>query len=885
VIKRENLFSRKMDILGKVLEWINELPQGWQKEAARKLYYSNCELSHEDKETLFEMMKAEHKLAEAGEATQEAGELELPPSTSEKKKITIKEINNIKRVNKLKENSRMPFEEEGLTVIYGKNASGKSGYSKILKRACRARDAGKPILSNVYEEKTSSPAEAIFSLTIDGKADDVQWEDSDSPPEILAGVAFFDSNCARVYVDHKEKEINYRPYGLDVPSSLADICTEFKERIQNESEDTANKESSLKIALGVAESTTARDFIEKANEKTTTSDLEKIFLEPKEKVRLAELKKQLLETPEEILKKEKRKLLNAEGLAASIKRIRVSLDPKKLNELKKCNLEFLAAREAAQVASQKEFSKEPLPGVGSDLWRVMFEAARKYSEEAVYSGHKFPFTGDGCKCVLCQQDLAPKAIERLTNFQNFVADETARVAAEKKLMLEQKIIELSALDLEILRDTGLKAEVEDNEELNSEVVEFSKQATNLRDKALEHAKEGAWKELPKFIGMTPKLTEHVKNLKKKTEELEELIKPEATKKQEDELAELSARDALEERKATVLELIELRQKAIKLQKCEGALNTGAITRKANELAKDAITNKLSDALQRELGSLGIKGFDIRMDALGVKGSTAYKNNLDKVHPSHTIKPEDVLSEGEQRMVAIASFLAELEVWEHTSAIVLDDPVSSLDNRWLKRVAKRLVQESARRQVIVFTHNIVFWTALRVEAKRQGLEKIKAHALEAGKTYSGLLREDPWITLTTKKRIGRLRDIKDEALRISKDPKTSEQEYADFVGQKMYPLLRATWERAVEEVVLCDAVQRFRDSIETQRLKEINLSGGDVQIITEGIGKCSEVIDAHDASMASDFDPPTPDEIEEDVNKLSDFVDSVNKNKGSSTPSS
>ena len=38
----------------------------------------------------------------------------------------------------------------GLTVIYGDNGSGKSGYSKILKRACRSRHPQPPILHDVF---------------------------------------------------------------------------------------------------------------------------------------------------------------------------------------------------------------------------------------------------------------------------------------------------------------------------------------------------------------------------------------------------------------------------------------------------------------------------------------------------------------------------------------------------------------------------------------------------------------------------------------------------------------------------------------------------------------------------------------------------------------
>ena len=42
-----------------------------------------------------------------------------------------------------------------LTIVYGANAAGKSGYARILKRACRARGA-EEILGNDLEESALS---------------------------------------------------------------------------------------------------------------------------------------------------------------------------------------------------------------------------------------------------------------------------------------------------------------------------------------------------------------------------------------------------------------------------------------------------------------------------------------------------------------------------------------------------------------------------------------------------------------------------------------------------------------------------------------------------------------------------------------------------------
>ncbi|MEW5995511.1 MAG: AAA family ATPase [Candidatus Zixiibacteriota bacterium] len=71
----------------------------------------------------------------------------------------------------------------------------------------------------------------------------------------------------------------------------------------------------------------------------------------------------------------------------------------------------------------------------------------------------------------------------------------------------------------------------------------------------------------------------------------------------------------------------------------------------------------------------------------------------------------VLSEGERRALSLAAFLAEQSIGGGSGCLVFDDPVSSLDHWWAKVIADRLVEEARSRQVIVFTHDLVFYDKL------------------------------------------------------------------------------------------------------------------------------------------------------------------------------
>lgn len=100
----------------------------------------------------------------------------------------------------------------------------------------------------------------------------------------------------------------------------------------------------------------------------------------------------------------------------------------------------------------------------------------------------------------------------------------------------------------------------------------------------------------------------------------------------------------------------------------------------------------------------------------------------------------VVSEGEQRCLSIAAFFAELSTADDNSGIVFDDPVSSLDYKWREGVARRLVEESKTRQVIVFTHDVVFLLFLKQFARELGVGQFDQHVRQLS-TGAGVCEEE------------------------------------------------------------------------------------------------------------------------------------------------
>lgn len=93
---------------------------------------------------------------------------------------------------------------------------------------------------------------------------------------------------------------------------------------------------------------------------------------------------------------------------------------------------------------------------------------------------------------------------------------------------------------------------------------------------------------------------------------------------------------------------------------------------------------------------------------------------------------------------------------------------------------------------------------------------------------------------------------------------NDQEYRKH-ARDVYFHLRLTWERAVEEVLLGNVVIRFREGVETSRLKGVKVENEDYAAVDAGMTKCSKY--AHDKASIGNIAVPGPDEIATDINAL------------------
>lgn len=860
-----------MSIIQEILGWAKSLAP-WQSDAVGRLFTKET-LSPDDLDDLYALLKAEHGIPDPkGRKASPIADDKIPAGAQPNVHVELLAMKNLANVNAIAAKQRLQFGPKGLTVIYGDNGSGKSGYSRVLKKACRARDQSEQILPNANTPPgKAGHAVATFEINVNGAAKEFQWENGKPAPQELSSLAIFDSHCARAYLD-EENDFSYVPYGLDILEGLAGICRQFDSRIKAEQALCA-VDKTVFNELAVTQ-TAAGKLVAGLNAKTNAAEVEKLaVLSSEETTRRDILEKSLkADNPKEKATQLRLRAARITQLAKNAVEKTGIVNGAALAKLKELAEAYHTAKAAAELAANAFKSDATLlPGTGGEAWKELFEAARKFSLEA-FPGKKLPQLGQDAPCPLCQQPLKDGA-DRLIRFEEFIQQEAEKnMRACRKALAEQyKPFETQNLALGF--DDVLFKEIEGIDAALAKATREFEKALLERHKTIKQAcADRAWdKVVVEPASPTAQLQVLASNLIKEAEELEKASDEKARAALQSELNELDARLKLGKLKAIVISAIEKYSLAAKLAQCLSAVKTNSITIKSTELAEKVVSKELADALNHEFKALGAGSLHVSLATRSVKGKTLHKLKLELPQARN---PTDILSEGEQRAIAVGSFLAEVNIGKGTGGVIFDDPVSSLDHKRRERVATRLVQEAAKRQVIVLTHDVYFLCVLMEEAGRIGVPT-KTQSLS--KRPEGFGVADPTLpfeAMGTKARVGALRDMQQQIAKLRKDG--DEPEYRKQTVD-CYRQLRITWERAVEEVLFQNVVLRFRKGVSTQPLVRVVVEDADYTLIEQAMTKCSN--HAHDQALMGGAAMPEPDELLADINSLDVWRVAVDRRAG------
>jgi len=868
-----------MTLLNNILKWTQTLP-AWQRDAARRLLQREEGLSEDDYSEIYTLLKAEHGLPNPDSLNPEPlAASHLPATIQPGQSVILKEVGKLTHVNRIAPDQKLGFSEIGMSVIYGGNGSGKSGYVRVMKQACRSRDQSERVYPNANDvASTHKTPTAKFKIEKDGNTHKIEWEQDCVPDVLLSSISVFDSRCARSYLT-AEQDVAYLPYGLDIVENMArGVIPELERRLSAE---ISAIDTNIYVFNHLTGETKVGALISKLSARTNPKTVEELgTLSQEEEKKIEALGKALAEA-DPITKAGdlKRFVSRLKSLAENVKKVNLWVNTDAIKRLKKLDDEVVEAELAEKNAALAlQAGEELLPGTGEPLWKALFEAARKYSTEAAYPDHEFPHSGDDALCPLCQTPL-DKAGERLKRFEQYIKDDVAKIANEKRENLATISKKIENANLAIALDQELSDEIG---QLDGDIVQAIKEyQTSINEKRqwmLGVLISHDWDTPPDLAG-SPYLD--LRRLAaQKLREARTFIKAadeENKKKLEQEHCELIARQNLQKSLQAVLDLIERMKKVAALKKCKNDLKTKPISDKSKEFASVAVTKELKSALDIEFANLEVGHIKTKLKERNVKGKIFHQLLLE-IPTNRNI--DEILSEGEQRAIALGAFLAELSLADHSCGIVFDDPVSSLDHWRRQHVARRLAQEAKKRQVIVFTHDTSFLGQLRDEIDENNLDN-KICFLEWKGQYAGNVCDGlPWGHSSYKERIDALEKMHKDLVKKPWPQYPNEDDAADML--KAYDRMRAAIERVIQDVVFNGVVRRYRDWINIGSLKGVvGFDDAECDEINRLYQRCNDLVDAHDPSSAKNAPVPNVTELGKDIDDLKAVVKTIQERRKAS----
>lgn len=810
-------------------------------------------------------------------------------SASASRSVRLASVCELNNINNLKDGNCLDFNPSGITVIYGQNGTGKSGYSRIIKKCCRSRDKSAEILGNIHKpDQTESSAKIKYE--VDGTPREHIWNKESTTPADLQMAHVFDKTSGEIFLS-KEADIQYKPLGMDLLDRLAEILPKIAEelRLRNENlkitdlsslfqnEYAETEAAKLVGSLGLSDAQTKYERLSKLSESEIMETENLTAGIP------------LRETSSPA--KEREKLIKNNNSLQSVRNYFVALfnliSEDKVDELNKKINTLIVAIKNAEDAKKLSFDSDLfLSGTGNESWKTMWIAAEKFSKEFAYVSQNYPPEVAGVKCVLCQQIIGADHIDFMKQFGAYVNDESQNILSSCMKAIDDARLEIVNTIKRSEDEDTLSKTIEDSfpeiykslaislssaRVLVSAIVNSLEESKNIAlDKSELEAHRNNLGAYEKLLQKMDNLLEDNKLILKIPIDDEEYKRQLSTDKNK--LNELKARQILKQHETAILNNIRLLPVRKHIESVIKQCGTRGISNKTTDLSNKYIITALSDCFNKELAQIVGNRVKATLIPHGTKAGVPYSKIVLQLRGGQTYgdKIEDVLSEGELRGVSLAGFFAELAMTENTSAIVFDDPVSSLDHINARRIADRIASEIGKRQIIIFSHDILFVSYIMERMERERVDKkIISYVTVESLGQAGLINEGlPFDKLTVKGRIKVLSNLLQSEIRPAYNNAHRAEDYRRL-AEKFYKDLRLSWERAVEEILFGDVVKRYSHNVSTQFFKYIRYSVHNAQTVEQNMTLCSSKL-LHDPAHIETVDLGTPDDLEKHLKALESF---------------
>lgn len=752
---------------------------------------------------------------------------DLEQTSEPQENLEVEGFTNVKKINSINLLSNIGLLEidkpikfkDGLNVFYGKTGSGKSS---VYLGLCKALGHDKTVFSNINIEQSNSSCEISVVNDKDEELT-IKWETGYECAN--TNVQIFDSKISNFIVENAQLnqfELAYLKTEYFVfLHSLFDKITNLLQTKLTTAEQ--NKNSLEKIIVNNApiywesedgyskETINKIEFTEDENKKLSkyesdinslkTADLEAII-------------KNIDNANEQV-----KPVLNSIGKFKKISdedneeemAWRFIYDLEYFVELNKKIELFKTAKNAYEESGTKKLSSLiPLQWITNERWTSFIDKSIEFLNTLEENEQK-KYTSENCP--YCQQPLQTDEAKELLKIYHQIRD-------EHKEKLEQLENELAGLAIEFneveiilksvnnkliegeFKHIGITESIEkiDSENIFEKIHTSLTTNTQIEDTKLVSNKIKEYWEvyLPiyeKFLSKTTDFSESLSKKNEKIDELDEKAKPLRNKK------------AIFENKETIVNYITSNDisKRIKDRLSDLTEIKRATSTLETQFSREIPLQVFKEHLEKEYDHFNFSPPEVwNIAAITHHGENRRFYNLGDKSLS------DIFSEGERKIHALADFFAQIELNKFEGVFIFDDPVNSLDEERIECVRDRIIQlVNEGKQVIVFTHNLVFLNTL-VDTSDEKVNLIKKLTDQIIIETDLKLGTEAELSRLTKEINRRINDLADQ----------NEDEIDTFELRNIYDLMSGYLESFVELRVFGNIINRYRPNIRMNSLDKM-----------------------------------------------------------------
>ena len=752
-------------------------------------------------------------------------------------KTFLKSIKNIKNVNKLLDNQEMKF-NDNLSIIYGANGAGKTGYVRIIKSMGNSLDDENVIYSDLTEtEKENHTADIKF---FNGTEDEEFLWNNIEP--IQLNIKVFNSNCVRFSLNSK-KDIQFIPQDFNY-FNLINVATGELSRLAKEH--IKKLQSDMKM-YAIIDDTKVAKLLNKCDKVDNVETLVNEFIS-ENSLEINSLKNQI----EELNKRSKELTSDSiENKIKSILKIKSKLEELNQYVFIKSNLYNLKFWDDYKNELDTIFrllsNNVKIEDFVENL--NMQEKQKQLFKEFLLAADDFLKSKDNINfedekiCLFCGQELEGKSKELLKSYSKFITNDNTKQIKKLSSSITATCKKINDV---ISRIKQLIPLLETDENIYNKILDLINNLSWLSNiNYTEELDTEMFNQYSSFEEFKIQINTTIKDYElslKKCEKLKNAL-DEAISNNRKELNELNSIAILLENKDKIVKNIVEQKNIYPLTKISNsslsAIQSNILTTKYKEKFNQILNNQL-EILEAPK--------NIKFSPNIVSSKLALQQSfLDKKY-----NLGNILSEGEQKVIALSHFIAENLMEDKDNILVFDDPVNSLDLERMEIVARALVNLSLKKQIIIFTHNLVFVGFLASFAKEKLSDEERTFicietATINGKHFTGQIKYEFPNVESYKNYKKLVNDIMSNA---------NENSLGKDKIYECFSYMRSAIELLVVEKVFKGTVNRYEPDIKMGRFEEINTEAlnNNASRISSLHNKICRFILAHSSSAQARIEP-------------------------------